>query len=69
MRSTSTSSAAASQFADHQDTYISDDCRALAMRLSGHMGLEHALQISHENQWHGVVAALHEMQQKKSRAS
>lgn len=68
MRSTSTS-AAAMPFADFEDTYISDDCRALAARLSGHMGLEHALMISNENQWHGVVAALREMQQKKSRAS
>ena len=67
MRSLSTS-ASAMQFADHQDTYISDDCRALAARLSGHMGLEHALQVSTENQWHGVVAALREMQRKKLRA-
>ena len=67
MRSISTS-ASPLQLTEHEDTYISDDCRALATRLSGHMGLEHALQISNENQWHGVVAALREMQQKKSRA-
>ncbi|WP_417451604.1 hypothetical protein [Kordiimonas sp.] len=52
---------------DYEDSYISDDCRTLAARLSGHMGLEHAIQISNENQWHGVVAALREMQQKKNR--
>jgi hypothetical protein len=45
---------------------ISDDSRALAARLSGHMGIEHAIQVSTENQWHGVVAALVELQQKKN---
>lgn len=45
---------------------ISADSRALARRLSGHMGLEHAIQVSTENQWHGVVAALLELQQQKS---
>ena len=44
---------------------ISEDNRALARRLSSHMGLEHAIQVSTENQWHGVVAALMELQQKK----
>lgn len=46
---------------------ISDDSRALALKLSGHMGIEHAIQVSTENQWHGVVAALVELQQKKAR--
>jgi len=45
---------------------ISDDSRALAVRLSSHMGIEHAIQVSTENQWHGVVAALVELQQKKN---
>ncbi|WP_417455862.1 hypothetical protein [Kordiimonas sp.] len=58
-------SSAAVPTADFEDSNISEDCRALARRLSGHMGLEHALQISNENQWHGVVAALREMQRKK----
>ncbi|WP_262691970.1 hypothetical protein [Kordiimonas aestuarii] len=66
MRSSSTGASSVST-ADFEDSYISDDCRALAVRLSGHMGLEHAMQISNENQWHGVVAALREMQQKKKR--
>lgn len=50
---------------DFEDSSISEDCRSLARRLSGHMGIDHALQISNENQWHGVVAALREMQRKK----
>ena len=66
MRSSPTATTA-SQVADFEDNYISDDCRALAARLSGHMGLENAMQISNENQWHGVVAALQEMQRKKTR--
>lgn len=46
---------------------ISDDSRSLALKLSGHMGIEHAIQVSTENQWHGVVAALVELQHKKTR--
>lgn len=49
--------------------YISEDSRALARRLSGHMGIEHAIQVSTENQWHGVVAALLELQEKKGARS
>ena len=52
---------------DFEDSSISEDSRALAMRLSSHMGIEHAMQVSAENQWHGVVAALREIQNKKSR--
>jgi len=44
---------------------ISSQSRALASRLSSHMGIEAALQVSNENQWHGVVAALIEIQQQK----
>ena len=44
---------------------ISERSRALAAKLSGHMGIEGALQISAENQWHGVVAALKEMQHRR----
>lgn len=46
---------------------ISDQSRALAAKLSGHMGIEGALQVSAENQWHGVVAALMEIKQRKAR--
>jgi len=45
---------------------ISDHSRALASKLSGHMGIDGALQISAENQWHGVVAALLEIKQRKT---
>jgi len=41
----------------------------LADRLSSHMGIEHAIQVSTENQWHGVVAALMELQQKNTTGS
>lgn len=40
---------------------VSDQTRALARRLAGHMGLEAAIQISTGNQWHGVVSVLMEM--------
>lgn len=40
---------------------VSDQTRALARRLAGHMGLDGAIQISSENQWHGVVSVLLEM--------
>lgn len=40
---------------------VSDQTRALAERLSGHMGLDAAIQISSENQWHGIVSVLLEM--------
>ncbi|SDD81917.1 MULTISPECIES: hypothetical protein [Kordiimonas] len=49
--------------------HISDDSRMLANRLSSHMGIEHAIQVSTENQWHGVVAALMELQQKNTARS
>lgn len=40
---------------------VSDQTRALARRLAGHMGLDAAIQISTGNQWHGVVSVLQEM--------
>lgn len=64
MRSPSQTSPA-STTRDFEGSNISDDSRALANRLSSHMGLEHAIQVSTENQWHGVVAALLEIQQKR----
>lgn len=42
---------------------VSEQTRALAKRLAGHMGLDAAIQISSENQWHGVVSVLLEMKQ------
>ncbi len=45
----------------HDSNSISDHTRALASRLASHMGLENAIQISTENQWHGVVTALMEI--------
>ncbi len=42
---------------------VSEQTRALARRLSGHMGLDAAIQISSENQWHGIVSVLLEMKQ------
>lgn len=44
---------------------ISDQTRALAKRLSAHMGLNAAIEISTANQWHGVVSALMEMKRKR----
>lgn len=40
---------------------ISEQTRALAKRLSGHMGIEAALKVATDNQWHSVVAVLSEM--------
>lgn len=42
---------------------VSDQTRALARRLAGHMGLDAAIEISTGNQWHGVVSVLLEMKQ------
>ena len=42
---------------------VSDQTRALARRLAGHMGLDAAIQISTGNQWHGVVSVLNEMKE------
>jgi len=53
--------------ADYNQSTISDHSRALAAKLSGHMGIESALQISAENQWDGVVAALMEIKQRQSK--
>ncbi len=47
---------------------VSEQTRALARRLSGHMGLDAAIQISTENQWHGVVSVLLEMRKNSKRA-
>lgn len=44
---------------------VSEQTRALARRLSGHMGLKAAIEISTENQWHGVVSVLLDMQQRQ----
>jgi len=65
MRSTSQSSSASKQ-ADTDSGGISAHTRALAERLSSHMGLETAIQVSTENQWHGVVAALMEMRRGRN---
>jgi len=51
---------------DFEHSAISEQSRLLASRLSGHMGIDGALQVSAENQWHGVVAALMEIKQRKS---
>lgn len=40
---------------------VSQQSRMIASTLSNHMGLDSALQISTENQWYSVVAALNEM--------
>ena len=44
---------------------VSEHTRALAHRLSGHMGLDGAIQISTENQWHGVLSVLLEVKNKR----
>lgn len=43
-------------------TAISSHSRSLAMKLSNHMGIDAAIRVSEENQWHGVLAALQEIQ-------
>ena len=53
--------------ADYNQGAISDHSKALAAKLSGHLGIESALQISAENQWDGVVAALMEIKQRRSK--
>lgn len=52
---------------DFEGGSISDQSRLLATKLSSHMGIEHALQVSARNQWHGVVAALNEIKQTRNR--
>jgi len=68
MRSTSCASPHGGA-SDFDTGHISEDSRMLASRLSSHMGIEHAIQVSTENQWHGVVAALMELQQKNTTRS
>lgn len=57
MRSTSNSPSHKTP-TDFEGSGISEQSRLLAQKLSNHMGIENALQISARNQWHGVVAAL-----------
>lgn len=64
MRST-TNSAPHATPTDFEGSSISDHSRLLASKLSSHMGIENALQVSARNQWHGVVAALNEMKQAR----
>ncbi|WP_262694229.1 hypothetical protein [Kordiimonas aquimaris] len=52
---------------DYKTSDVSDQMRSLAERLSGHLGLDGAIQISTENQWHGVLSVLLEMKQRRSR--
>lgn len=61
----SSSSTSSRQSIDASSKGVSDQTRALAIRLSGHMGLDAAIKISSENQWHGVVSVLLEMQQQQ----
>ena len=65
----STSAALAEQNSETSSASVSEQTRSLARRLAGHMGLKAAIQISSENQWHGVVAALLEMQRKQQNDS
>ena len=60
MRSTSNSSGHKPP-TDFEGTGISEHSHLLALKLSNHMGIDNALQISARNQWHGVVAALNEL--------
>lgn len=60
MRTTS-NSISLSKPAEFEGGNISEQSRVLATKLSGHMGIENALQVSLRNEWHGVVAALNEM--------
>lgn len=66
MRSTSNSPPRAKP-TDYEGSNISEQSRLLATKLSGHMGIESALQISTRNEWHGVVAALNEIKITRSR--
>tara|TARA_R110002096_G_scaffold345051_2_gene538563 strand:+ start:637 stop:843 length:207 start_codon:yes stop_codon:yes gene_type:complete len=54
---------------DFEGSNISEQSRMLATKLSSHMGIENALQVSERNQWHGVVAALNEIKQNQNRRS
>ncbi|WCL54988.1 hypothetical protein [Gimibacter soli] len=51
--------------ADFDASNISDHTRTLASNLSRHLGFDQALQICEENQWHGVLAALIDMDRRK----
>lgn len=44
---------------------VSQQSRMIASTLSKHMGLDGALQISTENQWYSVVAALNEIKSEQ----
>ena len=59
MRSSNSSSPSSQPGLDSNS--ISSHSRSLATKLSGHMGLENAIRVSKENQWHGVLAALLEL--------
>ncbi len=65
----STNAALSEQNLEASTAGVSEQTRSLAHRLAGHMGLKAAIQISSENQWHGVVAVLLEMQQSQQNAS
>ncbi len=58
------SSASSRKTIDAPASGVSEQTRALAKRLSEHMGLNAAIQISSENQWHGIVSVLMEMKQQ-----
>lgn len=58
---TNSNSTPHSKPADFEGGTISDQSRLLATKLSSHMGIENALQVSVRNQWHSVVAALNEI--------
>jgi len=61
------SSASSRETIDVSASAVSDQTRALAKRLSDHMGLNAAIQISSENQWHGIVSVLREMKQQRKK--
>jgi len=63
----SSSSASSRRTDSTQVSGVSDQTRALAKRLSEHMGLSGAIEISTENQWHGIVSVLMEMKQQRKK--
>ena len=47
-------------YADNNSN-ISEHARTLASTLSGHMGINEAIRVCEDNQWHGVLAALRQL--------
>lgn len=51
---------------EFRNSSASSHTKALANKLCDHMGIDSAIRISTENQWHGVLSVLEDIKARRS---